>query len=183
MRNIYISHIYENLNDGIDCSLNYISYCISQGHRFKYIILPCARFKLVQYLFQFSLWPLPWKKDLSGEQIRVMSACVPPTNCDWNEWPNFNYPMHYVQCATLVCFYCGSSLARYFIVTNILITAGMVINRVVIKSERSTLKRLCRRTKNSGNRSILSWKKVWDKKMVWSVCFSRLNLFKNCAKR
>lgn len=50
----------------------------------------------------------------------------------------FNYPMHYVQCATLVCFYCGSSLARYFVVTNLLITTGMVINGAVIKSERST---------------------------------------------
>lgn len=162
MRNLYISHIYKSLNWGIDCSLNYISYCNSEGHRFKYIILPRAWFKLAQYLFQFSLCSLPWKKDLSREEIHVVSVCVPTTNCDRNEWPDFNYPICYLQCANLVChfsFYHGFLLDRYFPATYLLITAWMRINGVVIKSEGSTLERLCHRTQNfnSGNRNVLSF--------------------------
>lgn len=160
MRNVYIFHIYENLNWGIDCRFSYISCCISNGHGFRNIILPWTWFKLVWYLIQFSLCSLPWKKHLSGEQIHVMSAFLPPTNSNRNEWPNFNHSIDYMQCANLVChfsFYHSSSLARYFIVTYLLITASMEINAGVIKSERSTLERLCHKPQNfiKWNRNIL----------------------------
>lgn len=117
----------------------------------------------MQYLFQFSLYSLSWKEDLSRELIHVMSVCVPTTNCDRNKWPCFNYPICYVQCANLVChfsFYHSFLLDRYFTVICWLITTWMRINGVVIKSEGSTLKRLCHGTQNfnSGKRNVLSFK-------------------------
>lgn len=124
----------------------------------------------MQYLIQFSSCSLPWKKDLSGEQIHITSAFVPPTNCNRNEWPNCNHPVDYMQCANLVShfsFYRSSSLTRYFIVVYLLITAWVKINGGVIKSERSTLERLCHKPQSfiKLNRNILSFRHGGDQEM------------------